>query len=144
MCGDRDIADDLFQETVIKIWNGLKHYREQQKFSSWIFTLAHNVTIDYRRKNKITEVDIEEVEIESSENVFESIELKEAGKIVAGLLKNVPEKQKRVFLLRQHSDMSFKEIAELTNEPLNTVISQMNYAVKKIRKQLKGSYGPGK
>lgn len=140
LCGNRDQADDLFQETLIKVWKGLKHYKNQQKFSSWLFTIAYNLTIDCKRKEKTDKTAFFTMEVRSGENISETIETKEAGKIVLSLLQRLPEKQKRVFLLRQHSELSFREISELMNEPINTVISHMNYAVKKIRKNLKEKY----
>lgn len=140
ICGNRDLADDLFQEVLIRVWNGFKNYKEQQKFASWLFTIANNVTIDHHRKKKHINMSLFEVEIKSDEDLSDRIEKKEASKIIFSLVNNLSEKQKIVFLLRQHSNMSFKEISEITKEPLNTVLSHMNYAVKRIRKILKENH----
>ncbi|MBK7104982.1 MAG: RNA polymerase sigma factor [Ignavibacteriae bacterium] len=132
-------AEEMFQETLIKVWKGLKKYNNQQKFSSWLFTIAHNVAMDSLRKRK-TETNIlainENNDMESFARPDEDFVKKERIEIINRTVENLTEKQKSVFLLRQHGELTFKEIAETINEPLNTVISHMHYAVKKIKKQL--------
>lgn len=140
LSGNSTMAEDLFQETLIKVWNGLPSYKEQNKFSSWLFSIAHNIAIDAHRKNRNNErVDYaddyqNEVDNKSYVNDIENKELKD---LIIDSLKHLPEKQRNVFLLRQHSGMTYKEIADTTGENLNTVLSHMNYAVKKIRKKLR-------
>jgi RNA polymerase sigma-70 factor (ECF subfamily) len=75
--------------------------------------------------------------IDSNYNLIENIETKELSQIITKKLDLLSTKQKRVFLLRQHSGMTFKEISELTGDSINTVLSHMNYAVKRIRNSLK-------
>lgn len=139
MCGDRMQAEDLFQETMIRVWKGISKYKEQNKFSSWLFSIAHNVTMDSIRSNKVRErlIHINENDdpgsVHNPHSEFVANEMKE---IIMRSIDDLPDKQKQVFLLRQHSDMSFKEIASLTNEPLNTVLGHMHYAVSKLRKKL--------
>lgn len=139
LSGDKFEAEDLFQETLIKAWKGILKYKHEDKFSSWLFSIAHNVAMDSHRKIKVRS------------NVFATEELRTAdhntplSELVANELKDIleqainslPEKQKRVFLLREHSDMTFKEISELTNEPLNTVLGHMHYAVERLKKALR-------
>jgi len=132
-------AEEMFQETLIKVWKGLKKYNNQQKFSSWLFTIAHNVAIDFLRKRKseknILALD-ENNDLESFKRPDEDYIKKERIEIINRSIESLSEKQKSVFLLRQHGELTFKEIAKTINEPLNTVISHMHYAVKKIKKQL--------
>jgi RNA polymerase sigma-70 factor, ECF subfamily len=140
MVGDRENAKDVLQETLIKAWRGLKKYDEQNKFSSWLFTIAHYSALDYLRMRSFANNHEEFADQPGShhyENPFTLIVANETNEIINKFIKNLPEKQKHVFLLRQHGDMSFKEISELTNEPLNTVLGHMHYAVKKLRKLLK-------
>jgi RNA polymerase sigma-70 factor (ECF subfamily) len=129
----------MFQETLIKVWKGLKKYNNQQKFSSWLFTIAHNVAIDFLRKRK-SEKNIlafdENNDLESFKRPDEDFIKKERIEIINRSIESLSEKQKSVFLLRQHGELTFNEIAKTINEPLNTVISHMHYAVKKIKKQL--------
>jgi RNA polymerase sigma-70 factor (ECF subfamily) len=129
----------MFQETLIKVWNALSRYNERQKFSSWLFTIAHNVAIDILRKRKNVNKEInfgEYVTVENSKNPEELLIRDETMVIINTAVENLTEKQKTVFLLRQHGDLSFKEIAETTGEPLNTVLSHMRYAIKKVRKKI--------
>ena len=133
-----DESDELFQETLIKVWNGIRKYNNQNKFSSWLFTIAHNVAMDsLRSKNrrKIL-VSIDNVNEKSRFPLQDEqiIQKEEIEKINRSIL-NLSFKQKEVFLLRQNGELSFKEIAEVTNQPINTVLSHMRYAIKKIRKQ---------
>lgn len=146
MCGDRFSAEDLFQETLIKVWHGIGKYDEQQKFSSWLFSIAHNCSIDFLRKRKLAMNTFEELNEETAvdrdlHDVIVTNELKEKlDKAVAKL----PEKQKQVFLLRQFGEFSFKEIAKMTDEPLNTVLSHMHYAIKKIKEVMRNEYATEK
>ena len=143
MCEDRMQAEDLFQETLIRVWKGISNYKEQNKFSSWIFSIAHNVTMDNIRSKKVREKgvhineNINAVTVDNPHSVYVANETKE---IIMHGINELPEKQKQVFLLRQHSNMSFKEIAAATNQPLNTVLGHMHYAVSKLRKMLSEEY----
>ena len=132
-------AEEMFQETLIKVWRGLKKYNNQQKFSAWLFTIAHNVAMDVIRKNKkhlmLSSID-NEMDIKGFSNPDEDLINKERSKLIEKSINGLPEKQKSVFLLRQHGELTFREIAEITKEPLNTVISHMHYAIKKIKNKL--------
>ena len=141
----RVVAEELFQETLIKTWKGIRNYNHQKKFSSWLFTIAHNVAMDSLRKRK-NSVHFEEIEKVSSEylsvNPEEKLIEKETIERIKKSISDLSEKQKAVFLLRQNGEMSFKEIAESMNEPLNTVLSHMRYAVKNIKKQIENENEP--
>ncbi|MFH1197962.1 MAG: sigma-70 family RNA polymerase sigma factor [bacterium] len=143
MVGNSDNAKDVLQETLIKMWNGLKRYNEQNKFSSWVFTIAHYSALDNLRKTRLANNHLEisdQIYAEESDNPHNIAVANETKSIIEKFINNLPEKQKQVFLLRQHGEMSFKEISELINEPLNTVLGHMYYAVKKLRKSLKEEY----
>jgi RNA polymerase sigma-70 factor (ECF subfamily) len=137
-------AEDLFQETLIKVWKGFKSYNEQNKFSSWLFSIAHNVAVDSIRRESAKPQfrSFDEVQTFTSDNnPHNTIVEKETNELVMAAVSTLSEKQKQVFLLRQHSDMTFKEISEVTNQPLNTVLGHMHYAVTRIRKKLSKEYG---
>jgi RNA polymerase sigma-70 factor (ECF subfamily) len=136
---DRVYAEDLFQETLIKVWKGFKKYDERKKFSSWLFSIAHNVFLDgYRHasahKRSAFEKDLhmEQSHVNPEKDYF----AKETVHLLKQEVEKLPMNQKKVFLLRQHGNMTFKEISEIMNEPLNTVLSHMHYAVKKLKKSL--------
>ena len=142
LCGDRMNAEDLFQETLIKVWKGFKSYNEQNRFSSWLFSIAHNVAVDSIRKTNNMGYSFEEKTVSvDNDNPLSTLLEKETNELVIAAVNNLPEKQKQVFLLRQHSEMTFKEISKVTNQPLNTVLGHMHYAVTKIRKKLSKEYG---
>ena len=138
--GNRETAEDLFQEILIKIWRNLPKYQKKEKFGSWIFSIAHNLTVDSFRKKKVRSIisqteDLEEMR--HTDNPLEKVEKDEQRKMLSNALLQLSEKQKEVFLLRQHGEMTFKEIAAFTNQPINTVLSHMNYAVKKLKRVLR-------
>jgi RNA polymerase sigma-70 factor (ECF subfamily) len=133
LSGNREDAEDIFQETLIKTWRGIKKYSNQQKFSSWLFAIAHNAAMDSLRKRKHVVVDIDTDKlIHPNDPVKELINNETAGKIKMAV-ESLSIEQKGVFLLRINSGMKFKEIAKLTNEPLNTVLSHMRYSINKIK-----------
>ena len=143
ICGNREAASDLLQDVLIKCWNGMRNYNEQNKFASWLFSIAHNTAVDAIRKNKIKSVEISSEEIEygnSSDNPYNTVIHNETKMIIERIVNELPQKQKEVFLLRTHGGMTFKEISDLMKQPLNTVLSHMHYAVKKLRKELKVNY----
>lgn len=143
LCGDRITAEDLFQETLIKAWRAFPKYDERKKFSSWLFSIAHNTAMDAIRKKNLhefLEYD-EESEFETNtNNPYMELINDETSKIISKAVEQLPIKQREVFLLRTQGEMTFKEIAEVTCEPLNTVLSHMNYSVKKLRKILRQEY----
>ena len=137
--GNREAAEDLFQEILIKIWRNLPKYQKKEKFGSWIFSIAHNLTVDSFRKKKVRPIisETEEFEeISGDEDPLEKVEKDEQRALLNEALLQLSEKQKEVFLLRQHGEMTFKEIAAFSHQPINTVLSHMNYAVNKLKKVL--------
>lgn len=143
LSGNKMLAEDLFQETLIKVWKGLNNYNEQNKFSSWLFSIAHNVAVDsarskeVRNKQKTTN---DNYSYQSNSDPHSDFIATETREILMSAVDTLPDKQKEVFLLRLHSGMQFKEIAELTKQPLNTVLGHMHYAVSKIRKKVSKVY----
>ena len=132
-------AEELFQETLIKAWKGIRKYNHQKKFSSWLFTIAHNVAMDNLRSRKSENLRVEFNDAENRSVMITPEDIlikKETVELINNSIANLSEKQRRVFLLRQNGEMSFREIAETMNESLNTVLSHMRYAVRKIKKQV--------
>ncbi len=137
------LAEDLFQETLIKVWKGLTNYNEQNKFSSWLFSIAHNVAVDSARSKDVRNkymLPNDSYSYQSISNPHTDFVANETRKILMSAVNTLPDKQKEVFLLRLHSGMQFKEIAEITKQPLNTVLGHMHYAVSKIRKKVSKVY----
>ena len=136
-------AEDIFQETLVKVWKGFKSYNERNRFSSWLFSIAHNTAMDYLRSSTIrTTSSLDDSNNISDENdPHSSYVIKESYNLMMNALNDLPDQQRNVFLLRQHGGLTFKEIAKEMNQPLNTVLGHMHYAVSKIRKKLSEEYG---
>ena len=142
---DRDLSDDLFQDTFIKIINTLKRgkYNEEGKFLPWALRIAHNLTMDFYRdkKRKKTKYATENYDvldfIEAEDlNAEDKIELEQTLKNVSELVDFLPEDQQEVLRMRIFMDLSFKEIAEHTNVSINTALGRMRYALINLRKIL--------
>ncbi len=144
LSGSKDEADEMLQQTLIKVWEGIIKYKDEKKFSSWLFTIAHNVAMDNFRKNKLknnkTMINLIESEL-SSDSPEQNLITNETINLINKAVENLSYKQKTVFLLRQHAELPFRIISEITNEPLNTVLSHMHYAVKKIKKEVELEHG---
>jgi RNA polymerase sigma factor (sigma-70 family) len=145
---DTDTAEDLLQDTFIKGIHTMKsgRYNEEGKFSSWICRIAHNLAIDFFRKEKRSPM----INIEDSSNIFntlsfseesiESIQIKEeTHERLRELIQQLPEAQKEVLIMRHYADMSFQEIAETTGVSINTALGRMRYALINLRKKMTNS-----
>ncbi|KAA3618209.1 MAG: hypothetical protein DWQ05_09225 [Calditrichaeota bacterium] len=140
MCGDKTQADDLFQETLVKAWRNMPNYDHRNKFAAWLFGIARNVAIDALRRKKIQariQYTNELPEHTDFRDAASEIEAREMENHLLLAINSLPEKQREVFLLRQHSEMTFKEIARETKQPLNTVLGHMHYAVNKLKKAIR-------
>lgn len=140
---DRDISDDIFQDTFIKVIKTLKSnsYNEEGKFLPWVMRIAHNLIVDHFRRNKKMPMfrETEEFSIFSimSDNV-PNIESKMIASQVENDLKKLilelPDDQREVLMMRIYQDLSFKEISDLTGVSINTALGRMRYALMNLRK----------
>jgi RNA polymerase sigma-70 factor (ECF subfamily) len=136
MSRDASQADDLVQETLVRVWKGLGRYDDRQRFGSWLFTIAHHVMVDAARRRAREPAVVGGLDHDPPAAADPSRELAatELGQLLAAAVATLPEKQRRVFLLRQHGTLKFREIAELTGEPLSTVLGHMSYATGKLQR----------
>ncbi len=139
MVGDRDDAEDVFQDTLKRALENIKSYDERGKFGSWLFGIAYHLCVDRSRKKKRWEFAFNNYDdlIDPGPLPDRLLEQKELNEMITQALKHLSLEQREVFLLRQHSELSFREIAEMVNRPLSTVLSQMRLAVLSIRAFLK-------
>lgn len=142
---DRDLTEDIFQDTFIKVIHTLKKgkYNEEGKFVSWVVRIAHNLIIDYYRKSNKMQMQRENEEFsifrymeDNSPSVEDTLAQLQAEKEICGLLELLPDDQQEVVKLRIFEDLSFKEIAEQTGVSINTALGRMRYAVLNMRKIL--------
>jgi len=141
---DKALAEDIFQETFIKVIRSLKdgRYFENGKFVSWVIRIAHNLIIDhYRREKQLGttnagsfEWDVFNSNRYSEQTVEQDIVYAQILKDVKGLLAFLPEEQREVVMMRHYMDLSFKEIAEITDVSINTALGRMRYALINLRK----------
>lgn len=142
---DRYLAEDLFQETFIKVVQTLKgeRYNEEGKFLPWVVRIARNLAIDYFRKAKRTPVitDTEGNDVLSYISIAEEsredkMMRQQSESTIRGLIKMLPPEQREVLILRQYGDLSFKEIADATGVSINTALGRMRYALNNLRKMI--------
>lgn len=138
------VADDIFQDTFIKVINSLKSgtYTDKGKFISWVIRIAHNITIDHFRREKNLNTcsnDDNEFDLFNSEKFSDiNIEDKLVGDQIMSDVRNLidflPTEQKEIIMLRHYAGMSFKDIAEQTDVSINTALGRMRYALINLRR----------
>ncbi|TDD98772.1 RNA polymerase sigma factor [Flavobacterium cellulosilyticum] len=140
---DRDISNDIFQDTFIKVIKTLKSraYNEEGKFLPWVMRIAHNLIIDHFRKNKkmpmyreTEEFSIFSIMSDDSLTIENQIIKDQVEIDVKKLIEELPADQKEVLMMRMYQDMSFKEISEITGVSINTALGRMRYALMNMRK----------
>ena len=140
---DRDTAEDIFQDTFIKVIKTLKRgvYNEEGKFLPWVMRIAHNLVIDFFRKsNRISifenrdEFDIFQLISDEMPNIEGEMIDQQVVSDLQKLIVELPEDQKEVLTMRMYKDMSFKEIAESTGVSINTALGRMRYAIINLRR----------
>jgi len=140
---DRDVCDDVFQDTFVKVIKTLKShsYNEEGKFLPWVMRIAHNLVIDHFRKNKKMPMlrETEEFSIfsilgDDTPNIEKQIIALQIEEDLRKLVQELPEDQKQVLIMRMYHDLSFKEISEQTGVSINTALGRMRYALLNLRK----------
>lgn len=140
---DRDVAEDIFQDTFIKVIKTLKRgaYNEEGKFLPWVMRISHNLVIDYFRKNTRMpkfegneDFNIFSMIGDSSLNAEKQLIKDQVETDLRKLIDELPEDQKEVLKMRMYKDMSFKEISEATGVSINTALGRMRYAIINLRK----------
>ncbi len=143
---DREVAEDVFQETFIKVIKTLKNgsYNEEGKFLSWVMRISHNLIIDFFRKtNRMPKFEASSKDYEifqfikdDSPNAENTLINKQIVNDLQKLILELPFDQKEVLNMRIYRDMSFKEIADATGVSINTSLGRMRYAIINLRKMV--------
>jgi RNA polymerase sigma factor (sigma-70 family) len=142
---DKYLAEDIFQDAFIKVIDTINagKYSDEGKFLPWVMRIAHNLCVDYFRKVKRSP----SIKTSDDHDIFEVLNFSEAGadeKIMQGqshdrvrrMLDMLPEDQKEVIVMRHYADLSFKEIAKLTDCSINTALGRMRYGLINLRKMM--------
>ncbi|MSP69054.1 MAG: sigma-70 family RNA polymerase sigma factor [Bacteroidetes bacterium] len=142
---DRHLAEDVFQDTFIKVIQTLKRgtYNDEGKFLPWVLRIAHNLIIDHFRRVKRMPVvnggddfDIFSILTLSQTNAEDKLTKRQIRSDVRKAIENLPIEQREVLIMRYYIDMSFKEIADTTNCSINTALGRMRYALINLKKML--------
>lgn len=142
---NRDVADDIFQDTFIKVINTLKlgKYNEEGKFLPWTMRIAHNLVIDFFRKGNrmptfqnTDEFDIFSVLSDNTLSAENELIRNQIHNDVRKLVDELPDDQKEVLEMRIFKEMSFKEISDQTSVSINTALGRMRYALINLRKMI--------
>ncbi|MDB9781796.1 sigma-70 family RNA polymerase sigma factor [Winogradskyella sp.] len=140
---DRDATEDIFQDTFVKVIQTIKKgaYNEEGKFLPWVMRIAHNLAIDFFRKNNrmpkfesSDDFNIFSVLSDGTMNAESSIIKDQVEKDLQRIIEELPEDQREVLIMRIYKDMSFKEISEQTGVSINTALGRMRYALINLRK----------
>jgi len=144
---DKNLAEDFFQDTFIKAIKSIRagKYQDEGHFVSWIQRIAHNLVIDYFRKQKNYkeysndngEYDLFNNAKFCEEPAEDDIMRKQTSAQIREYVKLLPEEQRQLVVMRVFLDMSFKEIADSTGVSINTALGRMRYAIINIRKMMK-------
>ena len=141
---NRDITEDIFQETFFKVIHSLKskkQYKEEGKFLPWVLRISNNLIVDKFREDKKMPLkrDSEDFSVftfikDNAPNIEKKIIKNQVDIDLKKIIQKLPHDQKEVLMMRYYSDMSFKEIAELTGVSVNTTLGRMRYAISNLRK----------
>lgn len=141
---NRDLTEDIFQETFVKVIMTIKQgrYTENGKFKAWITRIAHNLIIDYfRQERSENTLSNDEVEVDLFNNmklcdgtIEDDLVRSQVLSDVKKLIAHLPENQREVLEMRYYQDLSFKEIADLTGVSINTALGRMRYAILNMRR----------
>jgi RNA polymerase sigma-70 factor, ECF subfamily len=147
LTSDRDAAEDLTQEAFVKAWKNMKRYDPKRNFKTWIFTIAKNTTFDWLKKKK--EIPFSRFTDEEGENWLDNIkdenilpdeilERKNIAEELEKILEKIPLHYRAILLLHYKEDFSLHGIAEILNEPYNTVKSRHQRGLKRLKKDILG------
>ena len=140
---DKDVADDIFQDTFFKVISTINSgvYKDENKFIHWVMRIAHNLIVDYfRRNNKMPLVpnrpdcDVVDTLKLHDENVEQSIMRQQTSRNIRKLVHMLPPEQRRVVILRHYGKCDFKDIAARTGVSINTALGRMRYAIINLRR----------
>ncbi len=137
--GDHDDAAEVAQKTLIRVYSGLGSLQETGKFSSWIYRIANNLCLDeMKRAGRRKSEPLDPILSQDNANLSPDLiaEQKELGEFIHKALLTLPEEQRTVIILKEFEGLKFREIAEVLDQPENTVKSRMYYGLKALRKVL--------
>ncbi|MBR0073876.1 MAG: sigma-70 family RNA polymerase sigma factor, partial [Bacteroidales bacterium] len=143
---DKSVADDIFQDTFLKVVQTINSglYKDENKFIHWVMRIAHNLIVDhFRRVSKLPTVNKNDFLLENlrvlDDNVERVVIKNQTRQDIRKLIKKLPDEQRRVVILRHYGKYEFKDIAEKTGVSINTALGRMRYAIINLRRLAKNS-----
>lgn len=151
--GNRDAAKDVCQTVFIRTYKELHNLRDPERFSSWIYRIAHNLCLDeYKKRKKRRFVSLHDrdenddvmpaighLQDDSNKSPEESCHNQQIGEILKKMLMTLPEEQRVVVVMKQYQELKFTEIAEILDQPVNTIKSRLYYGLRALKKMLEAS-----
>ncbi|MCX7681155.1 MAG: sigma-70 family RNA polymerase sigma factor [Anaerolineae bacterium] len=136
LCGDMELAEDAAQEAFLRAWQHLPSYRPDAPFKNWLYRIAANIALSaLRRERAMTDID-DLLPAASDEEPEDETEASERREYVRRAVLALPAASRAVLVLREYEGLSYREIAEVLNIPIGTVMSRLNYARSKLRESL--------
>ncbi len=142
-------ADDVTQETFVRVWKYIKRYDETRSFKVWLFTIARRVAIDFTRKRKNVPFSSFENEVDEVFDVEDQSELphdifqrKEVASALEALIAKLPEDRRAIVILHDLERLSFENIADIMGRPMNTIKSQYRRAIIALREMIQNGGAP--
>jgi len=141
LSGQQAVADDLFQQSWIRVVRQLPRYRHREKFLAWLMRIAHNLAMDHyrRHRHESSQEDFDNREWFSpgGDEPWRNLDRAELGRVLDGCIGKLPPEQREVFLLRQE-EVAFREIAGIQDCSINTALGRMQYALRNLQRCLAG------
>jgi RNA polymerase sigma-70 factor (ECF subfamily) len=147
MVRDRNGAEDLLQETLVRVWSHIARYREEGRFRAWVFRIATNLALtELRRRRYRGTVDLDraarEIPAPGTPDPHEHLERRERDRLLAEAIERLPDEQRAVVLLRVRGGMSLAEISTALQVPEGTVKSRLHQSVQRLRKDIDRRHEP--
>ncbi len=127
--GNSEMAQDLTQEVFVKVWKNLKKFNRKKQFKSWVFTIAKNTAIDFLRQKKKDTFSLNEDLLSDKSDFIKNLEQKDTLSEVHTALQKLSINYRAIILLKNEGELTFNEIAQKLNEPLNTIKSRYRRAL---------------
>ena len=138
LCRSTADAEDLTQQTFLKVWSSLGGFNGRSKFSTWLYRIAVNNCLNYLKKQRPTEELFDEITSSGKEDPVQIYKSKKFGEMIKRAVAKLPEVQKAVFTLRTLQDLSYQEVSNILKKPVSTIKVNHHLAVKNLRRYLKG------
>lgn len=135
---NEDAAKDITQEVMVKAITGIRKFNGNSKFSTWLISIASNTYKDSLKRRKAVPTELEELNMAAAQNTEESVIQKEDIRQLNKSLLELPESQRKAFILKHYYNYSYEEIAGILGCPLGTVRSKLHYCISKLKNMMSG------